>query len=132
MNWWRQQPEMARDAVGAVPIVLATYPLLLGLPGALLLFNVVFFVVLISALTQGWSLPWVARRLRLADPLGGVDDLAEVVAETVPGATIAYSPDCGPDRRSYRVSSRKIELAILAMDGFAPAPKARRFAWSGR
>jgi long-chain acyl-CoA synthetase len=29
-------------------------------------------------------------------------------------------------------TERKIELAILAMDGFAPAPKARRFAWSGR
>lgn len=53
---------------GAVPIVLATYPLLLGLPGSFLLFNVVFFVVLVSALTQGWSLPWVARKLRLEVP----------------------------------------------------------------
>ncbi|MEX2581713.1 MAG: potassium/proton antiporter [Gemmatimonadota bacterium] len=53
---------------GAVPIVLATYPLLFGLPGALLLFNVVFFVVLVSAVTQGWSLPAVARMLRLEVP----------------------------------------------------------------
>lgn len=53
---------------GAVPIVLATYPLLLGLPSGLLLFNVVFFVVLVSALTQGWSLAAVARRLRLEVP----------------------------------------------------------------
>jgi cell volume regulation protein A len=53
---------------GAVPIVLATYPLLLGLPSGLLLFNVVFFVVLVSALTQGWSLPAVASRLGLEVP----------------------------------------------------------------
>lgn len=53
---------------GSVPIILATYPLLLGVPNADLLFNVVFFVVLVSALTQGWSLPLVARRLGLVIP----------------------------------------------------------------
>jgi potassium/hydrogen antiporter len=45
---------------GAVPIVLATYPLMLGLPGADLLFHVVFFAVLVSAVLQGWTLPTVA------------------------------------------------------------------------
>jgi potassium/hydrogen antiporter len=50
---------------GAVPIVLATYPLLFGMDGAFVLFNVVFFVVLVSAVLQGWSLPVVARWLRL-------------------------------------------------------------------
>lgn len=50
---------------GAVPIILATFPLLFGLPDGALLFNVVFFVVFISAVTQGWSIPWLARRLGL-------------------------------------------------------------------
>ena len=55
---------------GAVPIVLATYPLLFGLPQAQLLFNIVFFVVLVSVLAQGWSLPLVAQltKLRLPTP----------------------------------------------------------------
>ena len=53
---------------GSVPIILATYPLLLGVPNAEVLFNVVFFVVLVSALTQGWSLPLVARRLGVVVP----------------------------------------------------------------
>lgn len=50
---------------GAVPITLATFPLLEGMQGGGLIFNVVFFVVLVSAVTQGWSLPLVARWLRL-------------------------------------------------------------------
>jgi len=46
---------------GAIPIILAIYPLVLGVPEGALLFNVVFFVVLLSALTQGWSIPPVAK-----------------------------------------------------------------------
>ncbi len=48
---------------GAIPVILAIYPLLLGVEEGGLIFNVVFFVVLLSALTQGWSLPPVARWL---------------------------------------------------------------------
>lgn len=50
---------------GAVPVILATYPLLFGLEDGGKLFHVVFFVVLVSAVTQGWSLPVVARLLGL-------------------------------------------------------------------
>ncbi|HYH83666.1 MAG TPA: potassium/proton antiporter [Longimicrobium sp.] len=53
---------------GAVPIVLATFPLLLGLPRAEPLFDVVFFVVLVSALLQGWTLAPLARLLKLEGP----------------------------------------------------------------
>jgi len=53
---------------GAVPVVLATFPLLAGLPDAALIFNVVFFIVLTSALLQGWSTPVAARLLRLEAP----------------------------------------------------------------
>jgi potassium/hydrogen antiporter len=53
---------------GAVPIVLGTYPLLLGLPSGERLFDVVFFVVLVSALLQGWTLAPLGRLLRLQEP----------------------------------------------------------------
>lgn len=53
---------------GAVPITLATFPLMAGVEGSAVLFNVVFFVVLVSAVTQGWSLPAVAKWLGLAEP----------------------------------------------------------------
>ncbi|HMX95360.1 MAG TPA: potassium/proton antiporter, partial [Elusimicrobiota bacterium] len=53
---------------GAVPIVMATFPLLAGVPKSDLFFNIVFFVVLTSALVQGTTIPWVARRLGLEAP----------------------------------------------------------------
>jgi potassium/hydrogen antiporter len=54
---------------GAVPIVLATFPLLAGLQDAELIFNIVFFIVLTSAMFQGWSMPLVARVLHLHTPV---------------------------------------------------------------
>jgi len=53
---------------GAVPIVLATFPLLAGLSKASFLFDLVLFVVLASVLLQGVSVPYVARWLGVIDP----------------------------------------------------------------
>ena len=56
---------------GAAPIVLATFPLLAGVPEAHVFFNLVFFMVIASALLHGTSIPFVARLLDLAAPLPG-------------------------------------------------------------
>jgi len=53
---------------GAVPIVLATFPLLAGLSKASFLFDLVFFVVLASVLLQGMSVPFVAQWLGVIAP----------------------------------------------------------------
>lgn len=54
---------------GAVPIVLATYPLVFGLDGADLIFNVVFFAVLVSVVLQSPLIPYVAKRLGVDEPV---------------------------------------------------------------
>lgn len=53
---------------GAVPVVLATFPLLVGLDGADTIFDIVFFVTLVSAVLQGWTMPPLARMLGLEIP----------------------------------------------------------------
>ena len=53
---------------GAVPIILATFPLIAGLPQSKMIFNLVFFIVVTSILLQGTSLPPIARKLDLSNP----------------------------------------------------------------
>jgi len=53
---------------GAVPIILATYPVLAGVEGARRIFDLVFFVVVVSTLLQGAPIRWLARRLGLVIP----------------------------------------------------------------
>jgi cell volume regulation protein A len=53
---------------GAVPIILATFPLLAGVPQADILFNVVFFIVVTSVLIQGTTIPLAAKWLGVDAP----------------------------------------------------------------
>jgi potassium/hydrogen antiporter len=87
---------------GAVPIVLALFPLLAGLPRANLLFHIAFFTVLLSLLLQGGTLPLAARlagvgRPRSSAPLSsatleGSEPPREVVQFAVaPGSHVARS-----------------------------------------
>lgn len=51
---------------GAVPIILATFPVLSGTEGARDIFNIVFFIVVVNGLVPGATVPWVTRKLGLA------------------------------------------------------------------
>jgi len=50
---------------GAVPIVLATIPVMAQVPGAGVLFDIVFFIVVVGAIVPGTTVPWMARLLRV-------------------------------------------------------------------
>lgn len=52
---------------GAVPIVFATYPLIQGLENARIMFNIVFFITIISLLVQGTTVNIVAKKLNLSE-----------------------------------------------------------------
>jgi cell volume regulation protein A len=53
---------------GAVPIIFATYPLVAGVENAGLFFNLVFFITILSLLTQGTTVTLMAKLLKIAEP----------------------------------------------------------------
>jgi len=54
---------------GSVPIILATFPFMAGIPQADTIFNIVFFVVIASVFIQGTSIPFLSKILKLDVPL---------------------------------------------------------------
>ena len=53
---------------GAVPIILSTYILIAGIPHAMTIFNLVFFVTFASVLLQGSTIPHIANWLNMSTP----------------------------------------------------------------
>lgn len=107
---------------GAVPIILATYPLMSELPAGAQIFNVVFFVVLISALVQGGTLPWLARALKLEEPPPPESpvsielmSLRDVDAEIVDYLVAPTSPASGRLLRDLALPEGAV-VAMLARD----------------
>ncbi|MBP7669497.1 MAG: potassium/proton antiporter [Candidatus Eisenbacteria bacterium] len=103
---------------GAVPIILATFPLLSGVQEGRVLFDVVFFVVLISATTQGWTLPLVARWLGLQLPLqpGSALSLEITSLQDVKGDIVEYMIPEDSRLRGRRIRDLALpDGAVIAM-----------------
>lgn len=112
---------------GAVPITLATFPLLFDLDDAQLVFDVVFFVVVVSALVQGWSLPWVAKKLDLDEPMPGSPPVQLEIHSLrhVEGDILDYTIEPGSPADGKKVSELGLPdgatIALIARnDSFVP------------
>jgi potassium/hydrogen antiporter len=85
---WRERTLVGWAGLrGAVPIILATYPVLRRAPDGELVFHLVFFVALVSGLVPGMTVPWLARRLGLADtaPAAPAASIELVALRDLPG-----------------------------------------------
>ena len=71
---------------GAVPIIFATYPLIAGIENANLIFNVVFFITILSLLVQGTTVTHVARWLYLTDAPDRKDEFGIELPEEIKSA----------------------------------------------
>ncbi|HMQ48422.1 MAG TPA: potassium/proton antiporter [Saprospiraceae bacterium] len=103
---------------GAVPIVFATYPLLAGMDKANMIFNIVFFISVVSVLIQGTTLSIMAKWLNVALPEEAKKPSAtDLLLAENPKAElkeIVITPGC------YAVNKKIVELkfpqnAIIAM-----------------
>jgi len=104
---------------GAVSILLAITPLLLGLERGREIFNVAFIIVLVSLIVQGWSVGWLARRLGLIVP-ARIGPLEKVELE-LPGSAhhelLAYTVVSGsPVARGVRLP-RWARPSLVVRDG---------------
>lgn len=112
---------------GAVPIILATIPLVAGVAGADFLFDVVLVFVVVFTLLQAPTLPWVARKLGLvvgaatdveveAAPLEGMK--ADLIQVRVPeGSHLA-----GVEVSELRLPANTVvSLIIRGEESFAPS-----------
>ncbi|MEE4546103.1 potassium/proton antiporter [Streptomyces sp. V4-01] len=80
---WRDQALMSWAGLrGAVPIVLATIPMVAGVDDSRRIFNIVFVLVIVYTLVQGPTLPWVARHLHLEE--GDDSGAADLGIESAP------------------------------------------------
>lgn len=100
---------------GAVPIVLATFPLLAGVPEAQTLFNIVFFIVLTSVLLQGTSLTLVARWLgvREALPVQSISPISYVPTGHDKNAMVEVEVVSGSPGAGKRIMDLKLPPGAL-------------------
>lgn len=79
---WQEQTLMSWAGLrGAVPVILATIPMVSGIDGSSRVFNIVFVLVVVYTLVQGPTLPWLARKLSLGE---GADAAADLGIESAP------------------------------------------------
>jgi cell volume regulation protein A len=121
---------------GAVPIVLATYPLAEGLPESKTIFNAVFFVVLASALIEGPTLEPLARALHLTGRGGTYEPPLEVAAVDSLGSgllefgVVDDSAVAGRHVRDLGLP-RDALVAVVVRDGEAIPPRGSTLIESG-
>lgn len=98
---------------GAVPIILATYPLMSDIPHAEYLFNVIFFLVIISVFFQGRTLAPLARFLNLSHDEPSEKDL--IAAGNVPGLPTGQQSEDDEEDDDYKTIW---EYVLMAVDSF--------------
>ncbi|OIV36666.1 K+/H+ antiporter [Mangrovactinospora gilvigrisea] len=129
---WRDQVLLSWAGLrGAVPIVLATIPVVARMPHAQQLFNTVFVLVIVFTLVQGPTLPWLARRLGLNR--AGPDHPTELGIESAPlerlkGHLLAVSVPMTSRISGVEVSELRLPqgaaVTLVVRDGesFVPQP----------
>ncbi|MGZ9931431.1 potassium/proton antiporter [Streptomyces sp. NC-S4] len=128
---WQEQVLMSWAGLrGAVPIILATIPMVSGIEGSDRVFNIVFVLVVVYTLVQGPTLPWLARKLNLGS---GDESALDLGIESAPleklrGHLLSFSIPPASRMHGVEVSELRlppgasVTLVVRDAKSFVPAP----------
>ncbi|MER5929596.1 potassium/proton antiporter [Streptomyces sp. NPDC002054] len=128
---WQEKTLMSWAGLrGAVPIILATIPLVSGIEGSERVFNIVFVLVAVYTLVQGPTLPWLARKLNLRETEEAAADLGIESAplERLRGHLLSFAIPSGSRMHGVEVGELRLPagaaVTLVVRDGksFVPAP----------
>jgi cell volume regulation protein A len=114
---------------GAVPIILATIPMVNGVDASHRIFNIVFVLVVVYTLVQGPTLPWLARTLRLGDPQEAADlGIESAPLERLRGHLLSFVIPEGSRMHGVEISELRlpagsaVTLVVRGGESFVPLP----------
>ncbi|MET9526104.1 potassium/proton antiporter [Streptomyces coeruleorubidus] len=127
---WQEQALMSWAGLrGAVPIILATIPMVEGVEASRRIFNIVFILVVVYTLVQGPTLPWLARTLRLGDGSEAADlGIESAPLERLSGHLLSVAIPDGSKMHGVEVNELRlppgaaVTLVVRASESFVPLP----------
>ncbi len=128
---WQEQALMSWAGLrGAVPIILATIPMVSGIEGSRRIFNIVFVLVVVYTLVQGPTLPWLARKLGLSKSDSETADLGIESAplERLRGHLLSVAIPDGSKMHGVEINELRLPagaaVTLVVRDGesFVPLP----------
>ncbi|MGF0176770.1 potassium/proton antiporter [Streptomyces sp. Marseille-Q5077] len=127
---WREQALMSWAGLrGAVPIILATIPMVGGVEDSRRIFNIVFVLVVVYTLIQGPTLPWLARKLHLGrDPEAADLGIESAPLERLRGHLLSVAIPEGSKMHGVEVNELRLPagaaVTLVVRDGksFVPLP----------
>ncbi|MFF1681774.1 potassium/proton antiporter [Streptomyces sp. NPDC058256] len=127
---WQEQTLMSWAGLrGAVPIILATIPMVSGIEESRRIFNIVFVLVVVYTLIQGPTLPWLARKLRLAESGEAADlGIESAPLERLRGHLLSVAIPKGSRMHGVEVGELRLPagaaVTLVVRDGksFVPLP----------
>ncbi|MGW0755544.1 potassium/proton antiporter [Streptomyces sp. NPDC002814] len=127
---WTEQTLMSWAGLrGAVPIILATIPMVEGVEASRRIFNIVFVLVVVYTLIQGPTLPWLARKLHLGKEAEAADlGIESAPLERLRGHLLSLSIPEGSKMHGVEINELRLPagaaVTLVVRDGksFVPLP----------
>ncbi|MEV0317184.1 potassium/proton antiporter [Streptomyces sp. NPDC050658] len=127
---WQEKALMSWAGLrGAVPIILATIPMVNGVDDSQRIFNIVFVLVVVYTLIQGPTLPWLAKVLRLGDSAEAADlGIESAPLERLRGHLLSVAIPKGSRMHGVEVAELRlpagaaVTLVVREGESFVPLP----------